>query len=74
MDVHNTEKVCQIVERKMQIESLSEETRIVIEKKEMMSKKIMEAERDIVTFEEERDQLKIQINKIVHIEMNMKRK
>ena len=74
LDVQNTERVCQIREIKKEIENLSADSIQLSKKKDIMSQKIVEAERDRVHLETERDELKIKMNKILHVEMNMKKR
>lgn len=74
IDVQNTEKVCQIGEKKRLIQCLSVEGKILQQKKDMISQKIIEIEKERISFEQERDKLKVQNNKIVHVEMIMKKR
>ncbi len=74
IDVQNTEKVCQIGEKKTQIQWMSTEARKIEQKKEMISQKIAEIEKERIAFDQERDILKVQNNKLVHVEMIMKKR
>lgn len=70
----NTEKLGQVINMKDQIQVLVTEKNILIKKKDTLSQKIIEAEKERVHLENEKDESKIKINQIIHVDMNMKKR
>lgn len=74
IEVQNTEKVSKKEETARQMADVADETETCIKKKEILSQMIVEAEKERVSLEAEKDELKVKMNKSLHIEMSMKKK
>ena len=74
MEIQNCDKTHQIEEIKRQLNILSSETKQILQKKDIISQKIMDEERKRIQSEIERSELKIRINKMINVEMSVKRK
>lgn len=74
IDVKNTGKVCEIGDRKKQIQCKIKESNSLSLKKNLMSNKISEIEEERLQLEHERDHLKLNINKLVHGELNTQKR
>ncbi len=74
MEVQNVDKLCQIRNKREDIGGLASETEILIKKKDLLSQKIVNAEKCRVQMETEKDEVKIKLNKLISVEMSMKKR
>ena len=71
MEHENVDKVKVIQQKKTDAKALSHETVVIEKKKQLLSEKLVEVEKERIKYEGEREKLKLKLNKIGTVELKM---
>lgn len=71
MEHENVDKVKVIQQKKTGAKALSDETVVIEKKKQLLSEKLVEVEKERIKYEGERENLKLKLNKIGSVELKM---